>query len=203
MPAAIPEQETQNISTQRPHLVLLGAGASLAAFPNGERSGETLPLMQNLVDVLELQLYLDSLDIEYEDRNFEDVYSELHGLPEAGYHLQLIEQRVAEYFGSLKLPDEPTLYDYLVLSFREKDVIATFNWDPFLWQAANRNYRVAKPPHLLFLHGNVAVGFCARDKKKGQVGAKCSKCDQPFVRSKLLFPVKQKDYSSDPYINSE
>ncbi len=36
----------------RLHVVLLGAGASLAAFPNGDRLGRTLPLMKNLVEVL-------------------------------------------------------------------------------------------------------------------------------------------------------
>ena len=62
---------------------------------------------------------------------------------------------------------------------------------------------MAKPPHLLFLHGNVAIGSCSRDKKKGPVGARCNECGQPFAQSRLLFPVKKKNYSSDPYISSE
>lgn len=202
MPAVISEQEMHNISMQRPHLVLLGAGASLAAFPSGERNGKTLPLMQNLIEVVELQPHLDKLGIRYKDRNFEEIYSELYESSAAQHILEEIEERIAEYFGSLRLPDKPTLYDHLVLSLREKDVIATFNWDPFLLQAVRRN-KISKHPHLLFLHGNVAVGFCLRDKVKGIIGAKCSKCGQPLTPSKLLFPVKQKDYSSHPYINSE
>jgi hypothetical protein len=46
--------------------------------------------------------------------------------------LERLERAVFDYFSSLQLPDEPTLYDHLVLSLRPKDVIATFNWDPFL-----------------------------------------------------------------------
>ena len=44
-----------------------------------------------------------------------------------------IETRVDEYFADLELPGHPTIYDRLVLSLREKDLIATFNWDPFLY----------------------------------------------------------------------
>lgn len=32
-----------------PHVVLLGAGASLAAFPNGDAKGNKLPLMSDFV----------------------------------------------------------------------------------------------------------------------------------------------------------
>lgn len=41
------------IRTGRPHLVLLGAGASLAAFPNGDKNGLKLPLMNNFVETVE------------------------------------------------------------------------------------------------------------------------------------------------------
>ena len=52
-----------------------------------------------------------------------------------------VEQRDAEYFSKLELPDHPTIYDYRLLSLRKKDVIATFNWDPFLWLACHRKGR--------------------------------------------------------------
>jgi hypothetical protein len=39
----------------RPHVVILGAGASLAAFPNGDRNGRRLPLMKDFVDVVALR----------------------------------------------------------------------------------------------------------------------------------------------------
>ena len=54
------------INVQRPHLVLLGAGASLAAFPDGERNGMKLPLMNNFVEtVYGLSDYFDRCGIDY------------------------------------------------------------------------------------------------------------------------------------------
>ena len=116
---------------------------------------------------------------------------------------EVLERAVFDNFSSLELPDEPTLYDHLVLSLRPKDVIATFNWDPFLIQAARRNGRVGGVPQLLFLHGNVLAEYCERDGIHGMRGAKCSKCGQPFAPGKLLYPVGQKNYESDPAIRSD
>ncbi|MBJ7881938.1 hypothetical protein [Gelidibacter salicanalis] len=41
-----------------PHLILLGAGGSLASFPNGDRNGMKLPLMNSLVDELDLYKFI-------------------------------------------------------------------------------------------------------------------------------------------------
>ena len=69
-----------------------------------------------------------------------------------------------EYFAQLELPVEPTIYDALLLSLRDKDAVFTFNWDPFLFQAHLRLQRAGVPgsslPTIWFLHGNVAVGYC-------------------------------------------
>jgi hypothetical protein len=111
------------------------------------------------------------------------------------------------YFARMELPDEPTLYDYLVLSLTGRDVIATFNWDPFLFQALCRNCkRVGKEnlPWPLYLHGNTAIGVCNRHEKIqiGHNGRMCSQCGMPLGRSKLLYPISKKDYNFDPYIKS-
>lgn len=95
------------------------------------------------------------------------------------------------------LPDEPTIYDFLVMSLTSKDLIATFNWDPFLVQAIARAQRyTSNIPQVVFLHGNVAVGYCADDNIMGNVGRIC-KCGKPLEPMKLLFPIKEKDYTSD------
>ena len=39
------EDEQNNVFVERPHLVVLGAGASRAAFPDGDKNGKRLPLM--------------------------------------------------------------------------------------------------------------------------------------------------------------
>ena len=101
------------------------------------------------------------------------------------------------------MPDKPTLYDHLVLSLREKDLIATFNWDPFLFDACWRNHAFAPLPHVVYLHGSVRVGYCAEDRRKGLVGTACSICGMPFTPSKLLYPITKKDYSSNPFTSAE
>lgn len=86
-----------------------------------------------------------------------------------------------------ELPDEPTIYDFLVMSLTSKDLIATFNWDLFLVQALGRAQRYTKNiPQVAFLHGNVAVGYCSDDNIIGNVGNIC-RCGKELKPMKLLF----------------
>ena len=187
----------------RPHVVVIGAGASVAAFPGGDSTGKALPVMDNLVDVVGVGPVLERKGIDYKGRNFETVYSEL--CRETVYHetLRDVEGKIRAYFREMKLPKRPTMYDHLVLSLREKDLIASFNWDPFLYQACWRNHREVSLPHTAYLHGNVAVGYCPKDNRMGLAGTQCSKCGDAFIDSKLVFPVTRKDYAEDPFIASE
>ncbi|MCA1837578.1 MAG: hypothetical protein LC674_02010, partial [Actinobacteria bacterium] len=114
-----------------------------------------------------------------------------------------LEKAIRFYFEGLQLPEEPTVFDYIVLSLKKKDLIATFNWDPLLVQAIRRNAARTDIPRLSFLHGNVALGFCAKDNFTGHKGGRCGECGQAFEPVKLLYPIKQKDYASDPYISGE
>lgn len=199
----IPDAELKKIFVGRPHVILLGAGASRAAFPQGDKTGLKLPLMSDFAEILGLGHILKKFGVDYTGRNFEEVYSDLYEQVEHKEARDEIEDHIRNYFARMELPDPPTLYDHLVLSLREKDVIATFNWDPFLFQACARNYKFARPPRLIFLHGNVAIGYCATDRIKGPAGYCCSKCGRPFIASTLLYPIKQKDYASDQFIDSE
>lgn len=187
----------------RPHVYILGAGASYAAFPKGEKTGRKLPLMNNLVETLQLSGLLERHGVKYHGENFETFYSALYDEPSQASLLAELEAAIGAYFGAMMLPDEPTLYDQLVLSLRNKDVVATFNWDPFLWQACARNSREAGVPCPLFLHGNVAVGYCLKHKQKGPAGGTCTICGCPYQSSRLLFPVSHKNYSADPFISAE
>ena len=191
-----------NLSMKRPHLVLLGAGASRAACPKGDRNGRQLPVMADLAEVVGLNPLLDSAEIDSDRSDFEALYSALAADPSRRQLVTEIENRVFEYFSSLELPQEPTLYDYLVLSLREKDVIATFNWDPFLIQARIRNQHVGGMPHTLFLHGNVGIGHCKEHAHivRHHRCDTCPKCDTPLDFTPLLFPNLEKDYQKDPFI---
>lgn len=190
-----------DIKMQRTHLVILGAGASLAAFPNGDRNGLRLPLMNNLVEVVGLSPVFLKYGIKNVNQNFEIMYSSIADDASLSNLRKEIEERILQYFFEMELPPEPTIYDHLVLGLREKDVIATFNWDPFLWQALRRHYTKAPLPRAIYLHGNVAVGYCLEGKSIGPVGALCSCSGKEYLPSKLLYPVNKKNYNSDPFIS--
>ena len=64
-----------------------------------------------------------------------------------------LEVAIREYMNGFELPDKATIYDFLVLSLTSKDLIATFNWDPFLVQAMGRVQKYTKNiPQVAFLH---------------------------------------------------
>ena len=177
----------------KPHVVILGAGCSRAALPDGDANGLRLPLMQDFLQtVTPLRDLFEKSGISYERRNFEEVYSEL-AETSASEILEAADTIIQDYFSSLALPSQPTLYDRLLLSLRKRDVVATFNWDPFLIQAFSRNALLHKAgPQLIFLHGNVMVAFCAKHSNQGPVGNCCPVCGEPLKRSKLLYPIKRK-----------
>lgn len=176
-----------------PHVVILGAGASRASFPKGDMNGNKLPLMNDFVDTLGLLDILNEIEVPYDGQNFEVIYDYLHQNYGGSSFLNEIQSKIYNYFSQLRLPMEITIYDKLVLSLREKDIIATFNWDPFLVQAYQRNSHIAPLPKMAHLHGNVAIGVCLNDKVKGYIGAKCLLCgDLPPIN----VPPFELDFSS-------
>ncbi|MDZ4810870.1 MAG: hypothetical protein SGI96_21755 [Bacteroidota bacterium] len=192
----------KNVS-QAPHVVILGAGASLAAFPKGDKSGNKLPLMNSLAKAINLQEIIPEQYFPLLN-NFENLYSAIAKDPTETEVKAIIENKVYQYFYELELPDTPTLYDYLILSLREKDIIATFNWDPLLLKCLRRHENVKRLPKVVFLHGNVAVGLCMNCKIIGySYNRICHRCYKPFEPMKLLYPIDKKDYSTDISINGE
>jgi hypothetical protein len=194
-------EEIEQVRVKRPHVVVLGAGASVAACPNGDKNGNRLPVMSNLVETLALT---DLIPSRFHDANFEETYSALASDSTEGARVRQIEDRVYDYFSSLVLPNGPTIYDHLVLSLQQKDVIATFNWDPLLIQALRRHEALLREfgaPTILCLHGNVFEAHCQNDLTLGTTGTACSKCGRLLTPSRLLYPVSEKDYSNDVFLN--
>lgn len=197
------EEEINQITIGKPHLVILGAGASLASLPNGDKNGKKLPLMNNFIETLGLQELLDTVSIKFGTNNFEEIYSQLYSDPSTQALRDELETKIYNYFNGLELPDTPTIYDHLLLSLRDKDFIATFNWDPFLVQAYRRNGKYFKLPKLLFLHGNVSVGYCPNGHIMGNNGDKCSQCGEMLIPTKLLYPIGEKNYQLDEFISRQ
>lgn len=186
----------------RRHTVILGAGATIATIPNGDKNGKKSSVMTGLIEKLHLEDILDGVILKTKSDNLEDIYSELHSRPECNEVKEALEKRLYDYFASLELPDEPTIYDYLILSLNEKDAIATFNWDPLLLQAYVRCYSITNNlPHIFCLHGNVGMGYCIEHKEFGMTNAECPICGEILPPTKLLYPVKNKNYSDDEYIS--
>jgi len=202
MPTLPPIDGNVNLA---PHVVLLGAGASIAAYLDWGKIGNPLPSMQGLIDTLSIRKDIENAGFNADGLNFEAFYDDLASSGKYDELRSIIEEKVYSYFKDLRLPNTPTIYDYLVLSLREKDIIATFNWDPFLLQAYMRNETVTgnRRPKIAFLHGNVMVGVCEEDEVAGINGRACAKCKIPLTPSRLLYPIKSKDYNSDLFIKKE
>jgi hypothetical protein len=186
------EDLIKNPENIRPHVVLLGAGASRAAFPNGEGNNKHLPLMNDFCKTLELTTLLNNVDID-PTQNFESIYSNIND--EA--FRNTLEEKINKYFSSLFLPTTATDYDRLLLSLREKDAVFTFNWDPFLFDAWVRNHNKVKLPEIFFLHGNVRIGSCIKHQKLGRKWDICPACGVNFSEVPLLYPIEKKDYSEN------
>jgi len=199
------EDRIQTVFGGGGHVVILGAGASIApTIRNEEPSGKILPAMNNLKDLIGLNDIIDTIDPGLKSDNFEILYSNLYQDNAKSKEIIEIERRVKNYFSEMQLPDEPTIYDHLVLSLRPRDLIATFNWDPFLFQAYSRNRKFTKDlPHMAFLHGCVALGYSKEDKSAGPVGMQARRDGGLFEATKLLYPVKVKNYTDDEFISKE
>lgn len=186
-----------------PHVVILGAGASIASCPF-DKNGKTVPALVNIHNILGLTEKLQSYGFsEKEMENFELLFSNIVGVSEYSELQNDLEIAVRDYFQSLQIPDVVTLYDYLVLSLTEKDAIITFNWDPFLLQAYLRNIKVGNLPQLIFPHGNVGVGICYDCKNKGYAKYLCPSCMKSFNDMPLLFPIQKKNYYDNSIIENE
>ena len=133
--------------------------------------------MNDLVEILDLEPAIESVG-KFENQDFEEVYAKLAGDRRYDHIRRDVEQKVANYFSSLQLPEPATIYDRILLSLRPGDAVFTFNWDPFLFDAYKRNVGVASLPKIFFLHGNVRI-----------------------TEAPLLYPVDKKGYSGDPYIS--
>src|ERR1044071_7849227 len=99
----------ETVTIEEPHLVLLGAGASRAALPDGDASGQKLPLMNDFVDCVPGIRSIIGGDVQ----NFEEAYSLIASDPGRASDCLQLERLIYEYFAALRLPETPTLYDHL------------------------------------------------------------------------------------------
>lgn len=200
------EEEYKNFEAfmkSRPHVVLLGAGASVATILKGDKNGKKISAMKGFIDTLGMQDIISGINLSTDSDNLEDIYMEMYERDDCTKQRELLEEAIEKYFSEFVLPDEPTVYDYLILSLTRKDLIATFNWDPLLLQAYKRCRKITDNlPQLVFLHGNVEIAICETDLVVGCRGQLCPRCNSELSKVPLLYPIREKNYDSIPYIKS-
>ncbi|WP_434579644.1 hypothetical protein MLC52_06215 [Sulfurimonas sp. NW15] len=185
---------------ERPHVVILGAGASVATIPNGDKNGLKTSVMDGFLEKLGMLEIINNLNLKTKSNNLEDIYSELHEDEHYADIRNELDKKIRDYFNQFQIPDNPTIYDFLILSLRKKDLIATFNWDPLLLQAYIKVSKITNElPQLAFLHGNVMIGYCDLDRIEGSIGDLCPICNSLLTPSRLLYPIKHKNYNQDLY----
>jgi len=190
----LPRLDIKTKINHSPHVVILGAGASRACCPSGDKNGHELPLMADFAAKVGVEKIIKEAGYEPAE-NFEHIYSQIHSAGKDDV-LKELDSTIRNYFRQLALPDEPTLYDYLVLSLRSKDAIITFNWDPLIIQAYKRWRRLGRVlPDLIFLHGNVDLGLDLKEKTFTFLSDKPEQ-----TPTKLLYPVEKKEYNADEFV---
>jgi len=85
-----------DLCMNRPHVVLLGAGASKAAFPEGEANGRMLPLMNELVTCAGIESLLNEASVPQDRDDFESLYSLIHSDARYTELLQRIDLAIFE-----------------------------------------------------------------------------------------------------------
>lgn len=189
----------EQLYCRRPHVVIIGAGASKAVM------GKLCPTMDEAISQIGLEKLLRGVKLLTQSDNLEAIYSELYKRGDECKEARIaMENRIFEYFSNVQLPETLTIYDLLILSLTRKDCIISFNWDSLLIQAFNRISEITdNKPELLFLHGNVGAGLCEDCKTFGPIQNKCPKCGRPFKHIPLLYPVDKKDYNSNIFIRDQ
>lgn len=180
-----------------PHVVILGAGASKACCPNGDANGRPLPVMADLVRELSLEAMVRKAGHDPAG-NFETIYSKVYAAGDTTT-IKALNDATRSYFEGIRLPDQVTPYDYLLLSMRAKDMIVSFNWDPLLPQAYRRWRHLGDVlPEIVFPHGNVDLALHRENRQMAFTGDVVGKSG--FERCQLLYPVEKKNYTDDAFI---
>ena len=103
------------------HVVILGAGASIAStLLNPEKNGIKLLSMNDLPVVKPMDDLLSNVRKELLCDNFEQLYTNLYRDNRNNPILKEINERVYTYFAAMRLPECPTIYDYLIMALRKK-----------------------------------------------------------------------------------
>ena len=67
----------EKITKNRPHVVILGAGASKAVLPEGDKYHKPISCMENFFQNLKMDDLINNLNLETKSSNLEKIFSEI------------------------------------------------------------------------------------------------------------------------------
>ncbi|MGI8863246.1 MAG: hypothetical protein ACR2JH_02425 [Solirubrobacteraceae bacterium] len=111
------QQEIASVFSTKPHVVILGAGASIAALSAGDRNAKQLPDMHGLASVPAVRELLLLGGIGDQKVDFEAAYARIRSERKTEI-ADRIDIEVRNYFSDIEIVDEPTIYEHLLLSLR-------------------------------------------------------------------------------------
>jgi len=182
------------------HLVILGAGSTIATIPNGDKNGEFSYTLANLLNDRCFTSFVKKAQAKgFQTSDVEDLCNQLYKDDKPLY--DEFESLVRAKYASLELPEEFTILDRLVLSLTPNDAIVSLNWDDLVIQAYQRMSRYVPEemlPILAFPHGNAQAVYNNKHYTSKRIVTNTSWFDSP-----LNMPVNEIDYKSDIFIGSQ
>ena len=182
------------------HLVILGAGSTIATIPNGDKNEEFSYTLANLLNDRCFTSFVKKAQAKgFQTSDVEDLCNQLYKEDKPLY--DEFESLVHTKYASLELPDEFTILDRLVLSLTPNDAIVSFNWDDLVIQAYQRMSKYVPEemrPILAFPHGNAQAVYNNKHYTSKRIVTNTSWFDSP-----LNMPVNEIDYKSDIFIGSQ
>ena len=64
-------EKFEHIMKNRPHVVILGAGASVATIPNGDANGKKISVMNNFFQNTNTEYLLDGISLKTKSKNLQ------------------------------------------------------------------------------------------------------------------------------------
>lgn len=182
------------------HLVILGAGSTIATIPNGDKNGEFSYTLYNLLKDKCFTSFVKK--VQAKDFQIDDVEALCNQLYKEDKPLyDEFESLVRKKYARLELPEEFTILDRLVLSLTPNDAIVSFNWDDLVIQAYQRMSEYVPEemlPILAFPHGNAQAVYNNKHYTSKRIVTGANWIDSP-----LNMPVDEIDYKLDAFIGSQ
>lgn len=183
------------------HLVILGAGSTIATIPNGDKNGNISYTLDNLLTDTTFKTFVQKIQEKgYCTDDVEKMCNKLYMEDANLYHE--FETLIRKKYGSFELPIAFTILDRLVLSLTANDAIISFNWDDLIVQAYQRMSQFVPDkmlPILAFPHGNTQAVY----NKKCYTSKRIVTNDNNWSDSPLNMPVNETDYKSNLFIKSQ